>query len=109
MKQWMMKSFLSLFLLFSFSVYSIASEFTDKILYLNKCIPFSVTSWIRSESRNEMVGGAETSFHITGLAVDIVLDDKTHLPLLITKMKELDLNYIIEDSHIHIDVGGNKK
>jgi len=81
---------------------ALGSSFTDKILDINNCIPFSVTSWIRSSSRNEAVGGVANSKHLKGLAVDIVLDHREDAPHLIRLLKEKQLKFKIESNHIHI-------
>ncbi len=40
----------------------------------------SVTSWVRSEVHNALVGGSPASKHLTGEAVDIVWDSLTGQP-----------------------------
>lgn len=39
--------------------------------------PFSVTSWWRSPERNRRVGGSESSKHLVGAAVDLVLENQS--------------------------------
>lgn len=65
---------------------------------------FSVTSWIRTPRRNQRVGGVTDSLHLSGLAMDIVLDrqaDRRHFCL---RAKRLGLRVIIYDSHLHVQV-----
>lgn len=102
----MLKSFLlALFLAFSSvsgSLLANTEAFTKEILKLNQCVDFSVTSWIRSKARNEKVGGAAESQHLSGLAVDIVLDNKKDKDFLLRKLDKLGYYYLDEPDHIHI-------
>lgn len=78
-------------------------EFLDLILDLRNEFVFSITSWIRSPQRNKTVGGMSNSQHMDGLAVDLVLDDKTKAPALIEKATAMGLKAIDEKDHIHIE------
>lgn len=106
----MVKSwFRSFFFVCSFLVLSLAtasagqvSKFTEQIMQLKACVDFSVTSWIRTEKHNERVGGAEESQHLTGLAVDVVLDDKKDKAFFLRKLDSVGYYYLDEGDHIHI-------
>lgn len=63
----------------------------------------SVTSWIRTPTRNRMIGGSPQSFHLAGYAVDVVLDNKGEAPGLLRDCKALGLQAIDEGDHIHIE------
>lgn len=77
-------------------------EFAAKIADLNHCVEFSVTSWFRSEHRNEAVGGAKESQHLKGLAVDVVLDNPEDTGFFLRKLDKLGYYYLDEGDHIHI-------
>ena len=104
----MLRSFLLLFSLLLGSLWAQpsysgpVSEFAEVVAEVRSCIPFSVTSWFRSDSRNEAVGGAEYSQHLEGLAVDIVLDHEEDKRTLMRKFSEYNYYVIDEGDHIHI-------
>jgi|SRR5436309_8157119 len=50
-------------------------EFAERVLLLKEEIPFSVSSWGRTETHNERVGGVKLSGHRKWLAADIIPDD----------------------------------
>lgn len=78
-------------------------SFAIAILLLVGQVDFSVTSWIRTEKRNHMVGGVETSKHLTGQAVDIVLDDWADLDKLLKLLDKTCLFIGIQQYHLHIE------
>jgi len=74
------------------------------LYFASLLVPFSVTSWYRTESRNKAVGGVPNSKHLRGLAVDIVTDnayDKNRLRDILTSF---DLEVIVESDHIHVEI-----
>ena len=77
-------------------------DFIDKILALSIDTQFSVTSWIRTEKRNNDVGGNSSSYHKLGLAVDVVCDYERDITTLINNAKRLGLGVLKEGDHIHI-------
>lgn len=77
-------------------------RFEDKIRFLAMVFPLSVTSWIRSRKRNVEVGGAANSFHLLGLAVDVVLDNGIEKPAFIQSAVNLGLHVIDETDHLHV-------
>lgn len=84
-------------------------EFALKILELCAEHKASVTSWCRTEKRNREVGGAEHSYHLTGEAVDLVLDNPAKSGELIRAAEALKLTAFHEQGHIHIQIGDPKK
>lgn len=78
-------------------------DFTTAIFMLCKKHQGSVTSWIRTKARNAKVSGNPQSFHLTGYAVDIVLDNKANNKALIADCKALGLQAIDEADHIHVE------
>lgn len=68
----------------------------------------SVTSWVRTPNRNSAVGGVMRSHHLSGLAVDVVLDEPlTHKIATDARHKlaaDLGLRLVIEGDHDHLEV-----
>ncbi len=62
----------------------------------------SVTSWIRTRYRNELVGGLPTSLHLHGLACDIVFDPPETPGRAATAAGVLGLHCLIEHDHLHV-------
>jgi len=77
-------------------------RFTNKIEALAAAFPLSITSWYRSTSRNKKVGGTETSFHLLGLAVDVVLDSEKDKHQFLALAKRLKLWTLDERDHVHV-------
>lgn len=78
-------------------------EFLKKIVILCAKYRLSVSSWIRSSIRNSRVGGSANSWHLKGFAVDIVTDTWPAIPPgMLDDIKNHDLHYLIEKTHIHI-------
>ena len=53
-------------------VFRLIKDILDIAMQFEDC---SVTSWIRSVKHNKDVGGAKTSFHLDGLAIDLIIDE----------------------------------
>lgn len=85
-------------------IISMISDFLNKILvvsYKNNC---SVSSWIRTDKRNRLVGGSPTSQHLIGLAVDLVPDDWNDEKQIVDDCIRLGLVPVVERSKNHIHV-----
>ncbi len=78
--------------------------FTEHVLTLKGCYQFSITSWFRTKRRNTEVGGRDDSFHLLGLAVDVILDNPADKARFIQAAKRLGLDAIDENDHIHLEV-----
>lgn len=81
-------------------------DFISVILTLAAEFDFSVTSWLRSRSRNKEIGGNAEGFHLCGLAVDAVLDTPTHKESLMKRARRLGLDAIDEGDHVHLEPKG---
>ena len=83
-------------------------KFAEKCGLLLSVFPGSVTSWFRSHDRNRAVGGGGASWHLAGLAVDIVLDDMSSASreLCVVRAKRIGLEAFDETDHIHLEVRG---
>jgi len=79
--------------------------FCKAVFAICKLYGGSVTSWIRSREHNQKVGGLQRSFHVIGLAVDIVLDDSTpeKVQAIINYANRYRLQVIDEKTHLHIE------
>ena len=64
----------------------------------------SVTSWIRSRSRNHKVGGHADSYHLAGLAIDVVLDNENDTDAFMARAKKLGYKPLKSKGCIHIQV-----
>lgn len=74
--------------------------------------PIQITSWLRPDAYNKMIGGAPFSFHKSGAAVDFVI------PGLIIELVKQDLQRRADiwpyrgekdtSNWIHLDLGGDK-
>lgn len=84
-------------------------HFVENILRLALEHRASVTSWIRTSQRNYQVGGHPQSQHLTGTAVDLVLDDFENKPAVLEAARKLNLVAIDEGDHIHIQLYRVKK
>lgn len=73
-----------------------------KVVLLRKDYEFSVTSWWRTEKRNNAVGGLPKSLHIKGLAVDIVLDSTANKAEFEKDANEIGLYVYDEGDHLHL-------
>lgn len=62
----------------------------------------SITSTLRTVFRNVLVGGHPKSRHLTGDAVDVVLDDVKDVKALMQLVKEGGYYALDEGDHIHI-------
>ena len=81
--------------------------FMNLILKLAERYSFSVTSWIRTPTRNKAVGGLPNSAHLTGLGLDLVLDNVSDSEAFLKEAVEIGLHY--EDpkqakDHIHLEM-----
>lgn len=79
-------------------------EFLEKVLYLCEEYSCSVTSWIRTDKRNNRVKGVKDSLHLKGLAVDVVLDNSRRFKKFVKAAKILGLDVIRENDHIHLEM-----
>ena len=79
-------------------------EFLEIILSLRSHFSFSVTSWLRTPTRNTAVGGHPNSKHLTGLAVDVVLDPGQDKEAFKAEVVARMLTAVDEGDHIHIQV-----
>jgi hypothetical protein len=80
-----------------------AAAFAYIGLTLARIYGCSITSWLRTPKRNTAVGGAATSWHLLGLAMDLVPDDPATREQLIRAAKTLGLQVADEGDHIHIE------
>lgn len=62
----------------------------------------SITSWRRTPRHNAAVGGAPASKHLSGHAVDLVLDDPSRTAALLAEARAAGLVAIPESDHIHL-------
>lgn len=80
--------------------------FISLIFFLCRIYDMSVTSWGRTEQRNQVVGGVPNSWHLRFLAVDVVPDDFGVSDDLVAACEALDLEVIVEQDHWHIEPKG---
>jgi len=72
-------------------------------------IPFHITSGLRSEEKNKIVGGVENSAHLRGLAVDILCLDDTQEFFIKKGAFYAGFKRILKgNNHIHLDIDETK-
>lgn len=72
-------------------------------------VPFEINSGIRTEQRNDQVGGKPTSAHLSGHAVDIACRSSRHRFLILRALIEVGFRRIgVADTFIHCDTDPTK-
>lgn len=89
-----------------FDQHHILYGFTISVNLLCMAHGGSVVSGLRSVVRNKSVGGKADSKHLTGLAVDVVLDTMSPLALesFISAAHRVGLIAVSEGDHVHIQI-----
>lgn len=80
-------------------------EFCVAIAQLSALSRFRVTSWWRSPVSNAKVGGVEDSWHIFGMACDVVAETVLDMERIKKLAPKLGLEVIDETTHLHIEPG----
>lgn len=78
-------------------------DFADMVQLLVQQHDASVTSWWRTQKHNDAVGGGPSSDHLTGFAVDLVLDDPSGYSRMAAHARSLGLDAAYEGDHLHIE------
>jgi len=86
-------------------------EFAERVLLLKEEIPFSVSSWGRTDVHNAAVGGVSKSAHRRWLGIDVIPDTPSpeNFAALSAAAGRLDLEIINEwdaKKHWHIQPMG---
>ena len=84
-------------------------DFISVIDHLHTRFAFSETSGWRTTKRNKAVGGHPRSKHLSGLAVDCVLDDKRHAAAFTAAVKAAGLRFVNEGDHIHVQTAPERR
>ena len=67
--------------------------------------PFVINSWYRDPQSNKAVGGASTSFHLSGRAVDMYVPGYSVRQVANALMSSWPGGILIYSSHLHLDTG----
>jgi len=63
----------------------------------------STSSWVRNKWRNDNVGGSPNSYHLCGLAIDVVdFKDDAARSLFAQRMRKLGFGVLDEGDHCHV-------
>jgi len=77
-------------------------QFLDAAIAYCDRVDGSVTSWIRTASRNKAVGGVSNSAHLKGLGVDVVAEKPLTTDERHKIASELGVTLITESDHDHL-------
>jgi uncharacterized protein YcbK (DUF882 family) len=80
--------------------------FVDKVYSIAEKHGGSVTSGLRSRSRNKIVGGKPASRHISGYALDVVCDNALGERRFIEDCQLEGFGVAEEGDHIHVQTKG---
>lgn len=81
-------------------------EFCTAVSQLAAISRFRVTSWWRSPVSNASVGGVETSWHVLGMACDVVAETVLDTERIAKFAPKLGLEVIDETTHLHLEPEG---
>ena len=75
----------------------------------NLTIPFIISSACRCSNHNKSVGGSESSSHIKGLAVDILIDSSSSRYKIIQSLLDNGFNRLgVYKNFVHVDIDSSK-
>jgi len=77
-------------------------EFAERCMVVSLKWRGSVTSWGRTEKRNEFVHGVAGSYHLTWLGMDVVLDDQKKSLDFEKDCAIFGLQALYEQDHYHL-------
>lgn len=80
----------------------------DFLLLLDKCrevagVPMKLTSSWRSAAKNKAVGGAKSSMHLKGRAVDVRCLDGAHRAAIMKTALSIGLTVGVMENALHLD------
>lgn len=79
-------------------------HFASLVYFLCTAFRCSVTSWHRTRQRNAALGGLDNSFHLEGLAADLVPDNLADRERVAEAARALGLDAYIDAEHVHIEL-----
>jgi len=80
---------------------AIRAWFLSEMYELMRIFRGSVTSWLRSEERNEKKGGSAESLHLLGLALDVEFDSPGEQARALDAAKARGIHFLDEGDHVH--------
>lgn len=86
---------------------AIDQELISKVNQVLQLYPASVTRLCSTEAHNKAIGGAKNSFHLTGEAIDLIVDNPTCLANMAKYAVQCGFGGVevdLTNSHIHLDV-----
>lgn len=78
------------------------TKFAQSVLSYCASTHGSITSWYRTPHRNSAVGGVANSYHLLGLAIDVVYDEPIAIAVRKTLAERAGLLLIPESDHDHL-------
>lgn len=83
-------------------------QFYDELLKFAHQTPFSITSGHRTRKHNAQVNGVDMSYHLMGLAFDLVLDEWFEVSVLERNIRrvhpEWDVIVDTNKKYVHVEV-----
>jgi len=78
--------------------------FRSRVESANAGLPVRASSWWRSPTKNQTVGGQQYSQHLLGFAIDLVYANAQARASGIARMKQLGLWTLDEGDHVHVQL-----
>jgi len=86
---------------------TLREQFQSLVTEFESIVPCSEVSGLRTLARNKQVGGSPNSAHLDGLAIDLILDDKSkvsHALSVAVRLRFFGIEWDARNEHLHLDM-----